>query len=132
LTAEEIEDSIIQNILHHLDESIAESRALFKLVDQDSDGVVTWNEYHYHFLVNHQLMPEDKARMHDEHEHENMDGKRTRSLFVIDLCLSLSMQMRTKWKSIVMSSIWRTRTKRLACPSRSFWHSDIRSTIMLC
>lgn len=39
-------------------------------------GVISWDEYHFHFLVEHQLMAPDKAKDHQESEHKDMDDDR--------------------------------------------------------
>uniref|UniRef100_A0A914WB37 EF-hand domain-containing protein n=1 Tax=Plectus sambesii TaxID=2011161 RepID=A0A914WB37_9BILA len=73
LNAQELEDKIVDNTIHHLDEGQNESKVIFQVIDQDGDQIITWDEYHYHFLVDNKLMDKEKAKKHDEQEHENMD-----------------------------------------------------------
>ena len=42
----------------------------------DCLGTVTWDELHYHFLIDHKIMSPDDAKSHDESVHENMDDDR--------------------------------------------------------
>jgi len=68
LTSAELEQWIQETTLRHLDEAIDETKRVMQLVDQNGDGHVTWDEYHYHFLVDNQLMDPIKAQKHDENE----------------------------------------------------------------
>lgn len=73
LSVREIEEWIYQTALRHLDEAVEETRDVFHEIDQDGDGLLTWEEYHYHFLTDNKLMAPDKARSHKEEEHADLD-----------------------------------------------------------
>jgi len=66
----ELEQWILETTLRHLDEAIDETKRVMQIVDQNGDGHVTWDEYHYHFLVDNKLMDPKKAREHDENHAE--------------------------------------------------------------
>lgn len=85
----ELEQWILETTLRHLDEAIDETKRVMQIVDQNGDGKytkkpsqfiilnylrfsghVTWDEYHYHFLVDNKLMDPKKAREHDENHAE--------------------------------------------------------------
>lgn len=73
ISKEELENYISDNIVRHLDEAINESKKVFELIDTNKDGYATWEEYHYHFLIDNKIMDEHQARTHQESEHENID-----------------------------------------------------------
>ncbi|XP_064611921.1 45 kDa calcium-binding protein-like [Liolophura sinensis] len=53
LSPDEVERWIGQKIQEHLDEALSENNRIFKLLDPDHDGFITWNEYFKQFLVVH-------------------------------------------------------------------------------
>lgn len=64
--------SISRSLSRSSSDRIVDSRSLFKY-NYDISELITWDEYHYHFLVDNNLMNKEKAKHHDEKEHDNMD-----------------------------------------------------------
>ncbi len=91
LNGDELESKIIENTLHHLDEGQTEANTLFNVVDQDGDrkclletnmanlneslylDLISWDEYHYHFLIDHKLMEPERAKNFKKSDREKLD-----------------------------------------------------------
>lgn len=73
LSLDELSHWISLKVNEHLDEAVKENLFLFTAIDKDHNGLVTWNEYHFNYMVN-QGFGEEYAKEHAEN-HRKLDRK---------------------------------------------------------
>uniref|UniRef100_T1JJ73 45 kDa calcium-binding protein n=1 Tax=Strigamia maritima TaxID=126957 RepID=T1JJ73_STRMM len=81
LSPDELSNWISAKVKEHLDEAVRENIYLFTNVDKDRNGLATWKEYHYAFMLD-QGFEEKYARDHAEN-HKILDRK-TREQILLD------------------------------------------------
>lgn len=69
LNQEELSNWIAKKVNEHLDQAVKENFYLFTGIDKNSDGLVTWQEYHVNFMMD-QGFAEDYAKDHAENHKE--------------------------------------------------------------
>ncbi|XP_064642938.1 45 kDa calcium-binding protein-like [Lineus longissimus] len=73
ISLSELEDWIIQKVQEHFDESLEENAHVFKALDPDNDGFITWKEFFIQFLMA-KGYSRQKAEQHSEdYESVRMD-----------------------------------------------------------
>lgn len=95
LSIRELAKYINLKICDHIDSSIKRNPQIFSEIDKSPvDGLVSWNEYHTHFLKNLKIGLDDSyITNHDEKKHLKLDRKAKESL----------MRDKARWAEVLSS-----------------------------
>jgi len=74
LNATELKAQILQNTQHHLKEGRESSERRFQEVDENGDGVISWDEYKAHYLVEKNVVDKEHAKKHAADHTDNLDS----------------------------------------------------------
>lgn len=95
ISIRELAKYINLKICDHIDSSIKRNPQIFSEIDKSpTDGLVSWNEYHTHFLKNLKLgLDETYITNHDEKKHIKLDRKSKEAL----------MRDKARWAEVLAS-----------------------------
>jgi Ca2+-binding EF-hand superfamily protein len=75
LTHAELKAWIMFKVQQHLDEALAENERIFHHLDTDSDGFVTWKEFHIHFLLAKGHSENDTLKHVEDYDSLNIEAE---------------------------------------------------------
>ncbi|KAI6185036.1 45 kDa calcium-binding protein [Aphelenchoides bicaudatus] len=73
LSADELKHQIQENTKEHLADGRRQAEQLFQQVDENGDGIVSWDEYKAHFLVKNKIVDKEHAKEHVKEHGDSMD-----------------------------------------------------------
>lgn len=98
LSLDELSTWISMKVNEHLNEAVKENFYLFTAIDKDHNGIVTWKEYHFNYMVN-QGFGEEYAKDHAEN-HKKLNREVQEQILLDEAAFSEAAQTNSEGLNI--------------------------------